>query len=106
VDLRPADHRLCDARPDFGRLASSPTWPEGEVVDRLLMPVSGTAGTASWPGSRSLFKSLQPMRPAPAMIASRMIDAPFGREPREATERVRGRASCRCLPASATDSDV
>src|SRR5262245_62248929 len=43
----------------------------------VLTPVSGDAGTASWPCSRSLATSFDPMRPVPPMMTSFMIEVPF-----------------------------
>src|SRR5215510_8803960 len=40
----------------------------------VLTPVSGDAGTASWPWSLSLVTSFDPMRPVPPMMTSFMID--------------------------------
>ena len=44
---------------------------------RVLTPVSGDAGTASWPCSLSLVTSFDPMSPVPPMMTSFMIDVPF-----------------------------
>src|SRR5262245_23630185 len=38
----------------------------------VLTPVSGEAGTASWPCSRSLLTSFEPISPVPPMITSLM----------------------------------
>ena len=43
---------------------------------RVLTPVSGDAATASWPCSRSLVTSFDPMSPVPPMMTSFMIDVP------------------------------
>src|SRR6476646_11464334 len=48
---------------------------------RVLTPVSGDAGTASWPCSLSVATSFDPMSPVPPMMTSFMIDVPFCVEP-------------------------
>src|SRR5262245_15623419 len=47
----------------------------------VLTPVSGEAGTASWPCSRSLVTSFDPMSPVPPMMTSFMIDLRFCVQP-------------------------
>ena len=42
----------------------------------VLTPVFGAAATASWPRSRSLVTSFDPMSPVPPMMTSFMIDVP------------------------------
>jgi hypothetical protein len=58
---------------------------------RVLTPVSGDAGTASWPCSLKLLTSFDPMSPVPPMMTSFMIDVPFLVEvAREASDLVLG----------------
>ena len=48
--------------------------------DRVSSPVLGAAANASWPRSRSLATSLEPMSPVPPMMTIFMVRPPLGKK--------------------------